>query len=213
MERENIPADVRRRVLVEAGHRCAIPTCRATTTEIAHIEPWSDTRDDSFENLIALCPNCHTRYDQKKEIDRKAMKMYKLALRPPKQPFAIPFFLGNQEEELEVRPKPVLTVNSWMHNCTIERLLLTTIDDSGPVYCATILDIFLNGRSVFGNAKLMLDYGTQSSDAAKQPYQLLENDWDAGSKLQMFFEQVGGGTGYQLTISGFLRDAHTVLSP
>jgi hypothetical protein len=77
MSRDTIPADVKRAVLVEAGHRCAIPTCRATTTEIAHIVPWADTQDNSFENLIALCPNCHTRFDQKKEIDRLAVKMYK----------------------------------------------------------------------------------------------------------------------------------------
>lgn len=77
MERENIPANIKRAVLVEAGHRCAIPTCRSTTTEIAHIISWAETQDNSFENLIALCPNCHTRYDQKKEIDRKSIKMYK----------------------------------------------------------------------------------------------------------------------------------------
>jgi hypothetical protein len=77
MTRDIIPADVKRAVLVEAGHRCAIPTCRATTTEIAHIVPWAETQDNSFENLIALCPNCHTRFDQKKEMDRKAVRMYK----------------------------------------------------------------------------------------------------------------------------------------
>lgn len=77
MNREHIPAEVKRAVLVEAGHRCAIPTCRATTTEIAHIVPYSESQDNSFENLIAFCPNCHTRYDQKKEIDRLAVRMYK----------------------------------------------------------------------------------------------------------------------------------------
>jgi len=77
MTRDTVPAEVKRAVLVEAGHRCAIPTCRATTTEIAHIVPWAETQDNSFENLIALCPNCHTRFDQKKEIDRIAVKMYK----------------------------------------------------------------------------------------------------------------------------------------
>lgn len=77
MNRDTVPADVRRAVLVEAGHRCAIPTCRATTTEIAHIVPWAESHDNSFENLIALCPNWHTRFDQKKEIDRKAVRMYK----------------------------------------------------------------------------------------------------------------------------------------
>ncbi len=77
MQRDPIPAAVKRAVLVEAGHRCAIPTCRQTTTEIAHIIPWAKTQDNSFENLIALCPNCHTRYDQKGEIDQPSVKMYK----------------------------------------------------------------------------------------------------------------------------------------
>lgn len=77
MTRDAIPAEVKRAVLVEAGHRCAIPTCRSTTTEIAHIVPWAESQDNSFENLIALCPNCHTRFDQKKEIDRLSVKMYK----------------------------------------------------------------------------------------------------------------------------------------
>ena len=62
----------KRMALVEAGHRCAIPTCRHPTTEIAHIVPESQSHDDSFENLIALCPKC-----QKKEIDAQSMRMYK----------------------------------------------------------------------------------------------------------------------------------------
>lgn len=61
---------------MEAGHRCAIPTCRATTTEIAHIEPFARAQKHEYHNLIALCPNCHTRFD-KGEIDRNAMRMYK----------------------------------------------------------------------------------------------------------------------------------------
>ncbi len=77
VDRPNIPADTIRAVLVEAGHRCAIPTCRATTTEIAHIEPWAKSHDNSFANLIALCPNCHTRFDQKKDIDVKSIRIYK----------------------------------------------------------------------------------------------------------------------------------------
>jgi hypothetical protein len=62
----------KRMALVEAGHRCAIPTCRHPTTEIAHIVPESQTHDDSFENLIALCPKC-----QNKEIDAQTIRMYK----------------------------------------------------------------------------------------------------------------------------------------
>lgn len=77
--RPDIPASLRRAVLVEAGHRCAIPTCRATTIEVAHIEPWAVVKAHEPENLIALCPNCHTRFDRG-EIDRKAMLIYKQKL-------------------------------------------------------------------------------------------------------------------------------------
>ena len=71
--------DLKRKVLVEAGHRCAIPTCGHPTTEIAHIVPYAKVKEHKFENLIALCPNCHTRYDNK-EIDRKSMVQYKASL-------------------------------------------------------------------------------------------------------------------------------------
>jgi hypothetical protein len=78
--RPPIPAEVKRRVLVEAGHRCAIPTCRHITVEIHHIVPWETCQSHEYHNLIALCPNCHTRADQG-EIDRKALRIYKASLR------------------------------------------------------------------------------------------------------------------------------------
>lgn len=77
--RPPIPAELRRRVLVEAGHRCAIHTCRYTDVDVHHIEPWSQCREHRFENLIALCPNCHRRADLG-EIDRKSLRMYKARL-------------------------------------------------------------------------------------------------------------------------------------
>ena len=62
-KRPPIPVDLHRIVLIEAGHRCAIHTCRQVPVEIAHIDPWSRCREHRFENLIALCPTCHTRID------------------------------------------------------------------------------------------------------------------------------------------------------
>jgi hypothetical protein len=67
-------------VLVEAGHRCAIPTCRHIEVDVHHITPWEKCKKHEYENLIALCPNCHRRAD-KGEIDRKSLKMYKANLR------------------------------------------------------------------------------------------------------------------------------------
>ncbi|MER5413914.1 HNH endonuclease signature motif containing protein [Streptomyces virginiae] len=74
--RPDIPTAVKRAVLVEAGHRCAIPTCRQTPVELAHITPWAKVKEHKAENLIALCPTCHTRFDRH-EIDRKSMLQYK----------------------------------------------------------------------------------------------------------------------------------------
>jgi HNH endonuclease len=74
-----IPAEMKRRIMMEAGHRCAIPTCRTVPVELAHIDRWSEVREHSFENLIALCPTCHTRYDSG-DIDRLSMKCYKANL-------------------------------------------------------------------------------------------------------------------------------------
>ena len=78
-DRPPLPAELKRQILVEAGHRCAIPTCRHPTTEIAHIEPWSKVKKHEYSNLIALCPNCHTRAE-KGQIDKKSLNTYKRIL-------------------------------------------------------------------------------------------------------------------------------------
>ena len=77
--RPSIPIKIKRRILIEAGYRCAIPTCRWPITKNAHIISWVESKDHSYENLIALCPNCHTLYDSGK-IERAAIIAYKKKL-------------------------------------------------------------------------------------------------------------------------------------
>ncbi|WP_370277569.1 HNH endonuclease [Pontibacterium sp.] len=79
MQRPAIPAEIKRAVLVEAGHRCAIPRCGETELDIHHIVPWETCQKHEYSNLIALCPVCHRRA-HKGEIDRKALLQYKAAL-------------------------------------------------------------------------------------------------------------------------------------
>jgi len=81
-DRPAIPADLRRRVLLEAGHRCAIHTCRHVDVDVHHIVPWAREREHRFENLIALCPNCHRRADAG-DIDRQSLRLYKARLAAP----------------------------------------------------------------------------------------------------------------------------------
>ena len=78
--RPSFPKELSRRVLIEAGHRCAIPSCRHIEVEIHHIVPWEQCKKHEYENLIALCPNCHQRADRQ-AIDRKSLRIYKANLR------------------------------------------------------------------------------------------------------------------------------------
>lgn len=78
-KRPKIPRNVAQQVLIEAGYRCAVPTCRFPITEKAHIVSWAETQNHSFSNLIALCPNCHTLYDGG-QINKQAIIAYKKRL-------------------------------------------------------------------------------------------------------------------------------------
>ena len=61
--RFNIDAETKRQILVESGYRCAV--CgESCPIEKAHIVPYHKSKDDSPENLICLCPNCHERADR-----------------------------------------------------------------------------------------------------------------------------------------------------
>jgi hypothetical protein len=64
----------------EAGYRCAVPGCRKILTlELHHIDPVRGDGENAPDNLIALCPNCHTMLEQGM-ITREAINMYKTLL-------------------------------------------------------------------------------------------------------------------------------------
>lgn len=64
---------------MEAGHRCAIQTCKHPELDIHHIVPFKTVQEHSYDNLIALCPNCH-RLAENGKIDRKSLRLYKQQL-------------------------------------------------------------------------------------------------------------------------------------
>ncbi len=76
MYRPQIPAEIRRRILFESGHRCSIPTCKYPDVELHHIVAWEKCFKHEYKNLIALCPNCH-RLAHTAKIDRKSLRLYK----------------------------------------------------------------------------------------------------------------------------------------
>ena len=60
-ERRAIRDAVRQLALLEAGYKCANPVCRhILTLELHHIVWVKDEGTNEPENLLALCPNCHS---------------------------------------------------------------------------------------------------------------------------------------------------------
>lgn len=144
-QRPPIPSKLKRRILVEAGHRCAIPTCRHPTTEIAHIVPWNKVKKHEYENLIALCPNCHARAD-KGEIDRRSLRIYKRILQRLTDRYDK--FELNVLNELRLG-KPVIMAGNMLlliKNLLDEELVSinTDIEVDGVTYSVSIGNIPLN---------------------------------------------------------------------
>lgn len=58
--RDHIPNSLLRDLMLEAGYRCSI--CKSTDAlEIDHIDEYSEVKNHTFDNMIVLCPNCHSR--------------------------------------------------------------------------------------------------------------------------------------------------------
>ncbi len=73
---ELLPETLERDVLVEAGHRCTIPTCRQFPVQIHDIE---EQAADGPSSVIALCSNCHERV-ARGYITRRSLEQYKANL-------------------------------------------------------------------------------------------------------------------------------------
>lgn len=71
MNSRYIDESVKRRLYAESMGRCMNPSCQkklfcknGDIIEKAHIDPYCETADNSFENLVLLCPSCHTNFDK-----------------------------------------------------------------------------------------------------------------------------------------------------
>lgn len=67
-------------VLHEAGYKCSNPACRMVLTlDIHHIEYVAEGGANSQDNLLALCPNCHSLH-HKGHIPRESLRAWKVLL-------------------------------------------------------------------------------------------------------------------------------------
>ena len=84
MSRENIPEYVKRKLYAESMGRCMNPNCQrellrknGDIVEKAHIIPYCKTVDNSYENLIILCPSCHKDFDKNSLFTVEEVKKWK----------------------------------------------------------------------------------------------------------------------------------------
>ena len=103
--RRAIAPSVRQLVLLEAGYKCANPSCRhVLTLELHHIEWVRDGGGNDPANLLALCPNCHSLHTQA-HIPAAAIAAWKgllLSLNNPNRAVA-DVLLVLHDEECRVR--------------------------------------------------------------------------------------------------------------
>jgi hypothetical protein len=81
--RDDVPNDLERALMMEAGYRCVVPRCRAVAPlQIDHIVEYSIVKEHKFDNMIVLCANCHgLKGTGPRKIDRKALRGFKANLR------------------------------------------------------------------------------------------------------------------------------------
>lgn len=81
-QRPNIPAGIKREIKQEARFCC--PVCNKSHGEVAHIDCVSATHCNHPKNLIYLCPDHHTEYDNAlipSNIDKDEIAIFKNSLR------------------------------------------------------------------------------------------------------------------------------------
>jgi len=78
--RRTIPEQIKRKVLIESGYRCGVPTCRTILLlDLHHIVEISSGGANSAHNLLPLCPTCHALYHRGR-IPCEAIKAWKAVL-------------------------------------------------------------------------------------------------------------------------------------
>lgn len=120
MSSRYIAEDVKKRLYAESMGRCMNPTCQQNLfgengdiIEKAHIDPYCETADNTFENLVLLCPNCHTNFDKNHAFTPEEVLGWKKTRREEVERLFSKKF--SDFEELEVEVVPLLEENKSIY--------------------------------------------------------------------------------------------------
>lgn len=120
MARKSIPIDVERKLYAESMGRCMNPDCQAElfrkngdVIEKAHITPYCKTADNVYENLVVLCPTCHTDFDKNNAFSPEEVKQWKQIRKEELDKlFGKKYATFN---ELQLQVVPILTENKSIY--------------------------------------------------------------------------------------------------
>lgn len=120
MKRERIDENVKRRLYAESMGRCMNPDCQTELfmengdiIEKAHIVPYCKTADNVFDNLVVLCPNCHTKYDKNSAFESEQVKEWKRIRKEQLEHLFSKKF--NTFEEMRKSIEPILLENKSIY--------------------------------------------------------------------------------------------------
>ena len=78
MKRKLISKKIRDKILVDCMHRCCLCTEHIDITDLHHIIPISEKGQNTENNLMAICPNCHAKIHRiRGRYNVQQLKMYK----------------------------------------------------------------------------------------------------------------------------------------
>lgn len=114
--RKKVSIEIERKLYAESMGRCMNPNCLAPLFkgsidigEKAHIYAYKDTENNSFDNLILLCPNCHKKFDKQHLFSVTEIENWKQQReRKLNELFSVKF---SSFSELKKRVAPILIRN------------------------------------------------------------------------------------------------------
>ena len=121
MSNRYVKENVKKKLYAESMERCMNPNCKeklmfenGDILEKAHIEAFNESADNSFENLILLCPNCHKKYDKVKKIKKEDILEWRRIRREEIESLFRKKF--STFEELKKIVKPILEKNKFIYD-------------------------------------------------------------------------------------------------
>lgn len=157
--RVKIPLNVQRKLYAESMGKCMNPKCQVdlfsgdgVIAEMAHIDPYCETENNSFDNLVLLCPNCHTNFDNNNAFTVEDVKTWKKIRKTEIDSFFSRKFPNF--EELKKQVVPLLQENKSIYENYYQGSTNDFFDACKSIVCRRKMWEKFEAKILVNNAKL-----------------------------------------------------------